>query len=494
MKRLRSMWILSCVSVAMACGSDSGPVSPAAPPPNSAYRIDYATYLGGSGFEEIREPVLLPGGRLLLGARTLSQNMPTTAGAFQRSHGGGTGDSYLAVVSANGRSLEAATYFGGSGMERPPYGIAIASNGDFVFTSGTTSPNIPQVAGAYRSSLHSPVPEPGDGYVCRISASLQALRWCTYTGGGWPRGGLILDPQDNVLVAGNVTGAQFSTTLGALQVSPKGPDDGFILKLSADGKSALASTRLGGTGGSGVEVALSMQLLPNGDLSVTGISQSVDFPTTAGAAQRQSQGPSDAFIARLSSGLDALLYSTLFSGSGNETGERPHAILPDGSVLVVGITSSPDLPGATGQLRGAGDGYVAKLAPGGASFLFARYLGGSGTEQALGPIVDGAGLIYVFGTTTSHDLPVTQDAIQPAFGGGASDAFLMILEPNGSPRFVTYLGGSGDELIRGMAFGPAGEIYLVGGTTSDNLPITPGALQPRRGGDEDGFIVKLVPR
>jgi Beta-propeller repeat. len=112
----------------------------------------------------------------------------------------------------------------------------------------------------------------------------------------------------------------------------------------------------------------------------------------------------------------------------------------------------------------------------------------------LGPLVDPAGRIYVFGSTTSRDLPVTQDAIQTTYSGGASDGFLMILEPNGSPRFVTYLGGSGDELIRGIALGPAGEIYLVGGTTSDNFPVTQGALQTRRGGDDDGFIVKLVPR
>ena len=147
--RFRGRWILPGIFAVLACGADAGS-SPSPPPPpispNAAYRIEYGTYLGGSGFEEIREPLLLPGGRLLLGARTLSQNMPTTGGAHQRSHGGGQGDSYLAVLSADGRSLEAATYFGGSGMERPPYGIEVASNGDVVFASGTTSPNLPTLS------------------------------------------------------------------------------------------------------------------------------------------------------------------------------------------------------------------------------------------------------------------------------------------------------------------------------------------------------------
>jgi hypothetical protein len=495
--RLRGRWILPGFCAVLACGADSGPIQSPSPPPissNAAYRIAYGTYLGGSGFEEIREPLLLNGGRLLIGARTLSQNMPTTAGAFQRSHGGGQGDSYLAVVSADGRSLEAATFFGGSGMERPPYGIEVASNGDVVFASGTTSPNIPGVAGAYRPNLHNPVPSPGDGYVCRISGSLQSLRWCTYVGGAFPRAGLTLDPQDNVFVAGTTTGAQFSTTAGAVQTSPKGPDDAFILKLSADGRTALASTRLGGTGTSGVELVFSIRLFPNGDVSVTGLSQSGDFPTTPGAAQTSSRGPTDAYVARLNGALSSLIYSSMFSGSKIESGGHRHWVLPDGSVLISGNSTSPDLPGATTQLRGPEDGYVFKVNPSGSGFAFTRYLGGSGAEMMLGPEVDAAGRIYVFGSTTSQDFPVTADAIQASYGGGPADGFFMILEPNGQPSFATYLGGSGDELVRGIALGPAGEIYLVGRTTSNNFPVTEGALQRQLGGDSDGFVIKLVPR
>ena len=497
--RLRGRGLLPGLCAILACGADSGPIqSPSPPPlsPNSAYRVEYATYLGGSGFEEIREPLLLTGGRLLIGARTLSQNMVTTGGAFQRSHAGGTGDSYLAIVSADGRSLEAATFFGGSGMERPPYGIELASNGDVVFTSGTTSPNIPGTAAAYRPNLHSPVPSPGDGYVCRISGNLQSLRWCSYTGGGWPRGGLTLDGQDNVLVAGEVTGAQYATTPGAVQTAAKGPGDAFILKLSANGAQALASTRLGGTGDNEpeVEVTVSIRLFPNGDVSVAGLSQSADFPTTAGAAQTSSRGAPDVFVARLNSSLTTLVYSTLLSGSDVEGGLHRHALLSDGSVLIAGQTTSSDLPAGAGAFKGGEDGFVAKLSPSGGAYSFVRYFGGSGNEPTLGPEVDGAGLIYVFGATTSRDLPVTPDAIQLSYGGGPADGFLMILEANGTPRFLTYLGGSGDDLVRGIALGPAGEIYVVGGTASDNFPVTQGALQSRRGGGDDGFIMKLVPR
>jgi hypothetical protein len=420
--------------------------------------------------------------------------MPTTSGAYQRAYGGGVGDSYLGILSADGSRLEAATYFGGSGMERPPYGIELASNGDVVFTSGTTSPNLPVSAGAYRAALHAPVPAPGDGYVCRISGDLRTLRWCTYTGGGWPRGGLLLDQQDNVVVAGNVTGGGFTTTAGVVQAAARGVNDGFVLTLGADGRSALSSTRLGGTGTAGTEVALSLQRFPNGDLSVVGISQSSDFPVTTGAAQTASLGSSDTYIARLTPSAGTLVYSSLLSGSAAETTERRHALLPDGAVVVAGVTSSPTLPGAAGSLRGSSDGFVARLDPGGIRFGFVRYLGGSGTEHTLGPVVDAAGRLYLYGSTTSGDYPTTTDALQPAHRGGPTDAFLVILEPDGSLGYATYLGGSGEELIRGIVLGPSGEIYLVGRTTSDDFPVTAAAFQRKRAGDHDGFIVKLIPR
>ncbi len=503
----RARWFAAAAVLSgLVCGGEAGPtdvgppppVPPPPPPPaGAAYRVEYGTYVGGSGEEEAREPVLLSGGRLLFGARTESPNAPTTAGAFQRSFGGGSADSYLAILSADGSRFEAATYFGGSGMERPPYGIAVAANGDIVFASGTASPNLPTSATSYRPSLHpAPIPSPGDGYVCRISADLRTMRWCTYTGGGWPRGGLVLDAQENVIVVGETkTSSSFATTAGVVQPQSRGPNDAFLMKLSSDGRQAIFSTRLGGSANTtNIEVALSVKLFPNGDISVVGASQSNDFPTTPGAAQRTSTGLGDGFIARLSPSAGAFVYSTLIGGSGDDAAGHPHALLPDGSVIVTGGTDSPTLPGASGSRRGSNDGLLAKLNPAGTAFEFVRFLGGSGDEHILGPVVDAQGLIYVAGGTTSRDIPVTADALQPTYGGGAQDGVLFILNPDGSLRYASYVGGSGGDLVRGVALGPSGEIYLVGHTDSDNFPITSGAAQTRRGGSFDGFVLKLVPR
>ena len=493
--------LLALTVSAGSCGSSdsTGPRDDpnGEPPPPSAgqmsFEREFSTYLGGSGEEEIREPLLLDDGRLLFGSRTKSSDMPTTPGALQASFGGGAGDSYLAVMRPDGSGLDAATYFGGSRMERPPYGIAVAADGDVVFSSGTTSPDIPSTFGAYRESLHSPTPEPGGGYVCRASADLRRLRWCTYTGGGWPRGGLAIGPDGSIWVAGRATGENFAATSDAVQRESRGEDDAFLLQLNGTGTRALYATRLGGTGSQIGEVALSVAISDDRSVFAQGISRSLDFPTTESSAQPSSTGTGDAFFVRLDPS-GQLVYSTLLGGSGGDACEHRSVLLSDGSVLCGGTTDSSDFPGGEG-VTGRSEGFVAKLSPGGEDFPLVRMLGGSGFDHTLGPKTDSEGRIYLFGRTGSRDLPVTENALQTAFSGGEEDGFLVVLSPDAKDvLYGTYVGGSGEEIVRGVAIGPAGELYLVGRTNSNDFPVTAGALQPDRGGDFDGFIMKLVPR
>jgi hypothetical protein len=94
------------------------------------------------------------------------------------------------------------------------------------------------------------------------------------------------------------------------------------------------------------------------------------------------------------------------------------------------------------------------------------------------------------------DFPVTPNAFQRTYGGGASDGALAIFNPEGAQLlYATYLGGSQEEMIRSLALGPNGEVYLVGRTSSPDFPVTPGALQRRYGGGaSDAFVLKLVPK
>lgn len=488
--------IAALLSIASACGEDS-PSSPAPPPPppnpDAGYEVSYSTFLGGNRFEEIREPTLLSGGRLLFGARTLSTNMPTTPGAVQPQHGGGDGDSYLAILSADGSRLEAATYFGGSGMERPPYGIGLVG-GDVVFASGTSSPDIPTSSGAYRPSRNDATPQ-SDGYVCRISGDLTSLRWCTYLG-GWPRGGLDIDAGGAPIVAGSVKGPGFQTTPGAFQGSLRGPHDAFLLKLRADGTGVVFSTLLGGSGTGQDEVAMSVRIDPSdGTLLTAGNTSSNDFPTTAGSAQPSTGGGVDAWMARLAPDGGSLRFSTYIGGSGGDACDHRANVLGDGTIVCTGSTGSTDFPATAGSPAGQRQAHVTGVAPDGSSFRFGRLLGGSGLDHVLSPVTDSRGNIYVVGHTTSPDLETTPDAFQASYGGGEGDGVIWVLSPDGHDvLYASYLGGEGDDFVRGIVVGPQDEIYLAGRTASSNFPVSAGALQPAYGGDTDGFVIKLVRR
>jgi hypothetical protein len=202
-------------------------------------------------------------------------------------------------------------------------------------------------------------------------------------------------------------------------------------------------------------------------------------------------------VAKVSSGGDRLVYSTYVGGGSNEFAEHRLHLFPDGSLLLTGWTGSADFPTTAGALqrvlRGKGGGFVTRLAAEGSAFVFSTLLGGSGSEFHLTPTPDAEGNIFVVGQTSSTDFPVTRDALQSRHGGGKNDGVLAILTADGSALvYATYLGGRGDDIIRGIALGPDGEIYLVGNTSSANFPVSEGAFQTAHRGRGDAFVVKLV--
>ncbi len=464
----------------------SSPPDTSHPPPSGlSVTVKYATFVGGTALEEAREPVIFPDGRLLFGMRTYSSNMPASAGAIQSSFGGGGGDTFVAVLSADGSTLLAGTYLGGSGQERPPYGMELTSDGDIVLTSGTDSPNFPITSGAHRPSKST---NATDGYVCRISPDLTTRRWCSYVG-AWPRGGLALTSNNEPIIVGfAVSGSAFSPSGGAFQTSMRGRDDAFVLKLNASGTAQVWGTYLGGTGSAEGEGALSVNV--NGsDVLVGGIAQSSDFPVTAGAHQSSGAGLRDGFFARLSSDGRQLRYGTLIGGSGQDEAKHRNHVLADGSVILGGEFQSSSVAGASGGRAGPASGWVGKLSPNG-SFDFLRYIGGNGWDRVVDRAADAAGRIYVVGSTTSSDFPVTAGALQTQYGGN-QDGFFAILDQTGAILYATYIGGSGLETLRGVEVGPDGSVYLVGGTQSSNFPVTSGAFQTTRGGDQDGYAIRL---
>ncbi len=498
----RCAWL--CV-LGAAIVSSSSTAQEKTPPDTFRYRIDFSALLGGSQYDDLREIIPLADGSLLLGGQTVSADFPVTEGVVQTRYGGepaGTGhsggsggDCFLARLSAEGGKILAATFFGGSKQERDVYGMVLDGQGNIVITTTTRSSDMPTTEGAFQRRYGG---GEADVVVAKVSEDLKRLIWCTYLGGSGnetPRGGLAVDAADNIYVVGTTSSSDFPTTPGVVGSTPKGDYDAFVVKLKSDGSGLVWSTRLGGRASDGI---MGAQVDSAGTVYVAGHSQSDDFPITEGAPQAKLGGKSDCFFASLSADARSIRYSTFLGGQDDEFAEHRLALLADGSVLLTGVTASKDFPATQGawqrSIKGQTSGFVTQLASDSRRFVWSTLLGASGGEFFLMPTTDAGGNIYVVGHSTSPDFPTTAGAVQAKYGG-KGDGVVAILSPDSARLlYATYLGGQDEDLLRSLAIGPKGEVYLIGKTASDDFKVTLGAAQVKRKGNLDAFVVKLVPQ
>jgi len=321
------------------------------------------------------------------------------------------------------------------------------------------------------------------------------LIYSTYLGAGSTDYAYTLSPDGagGVLVAGSTRSNDFPTTEGAYQRNIGGNDDAFIAGLNAEGSALVYSTYLGGSNNDWARA-----LFPDGagGVLVAGYTSSNDFATTEGAYQRNFGGGYDAFIARLNSEGNALIYSTYLGESRDDVA---YSLSPDsaGGVFVAGYTYSNDFPTTDGAYQrdfggGNDDAFIAHLNGEGSALIYSTYLGGSGSDRASSLSPDGAGGVLVAGWTRSNDFPTTEGTYQRNIGGNY-DAFIARLNAEGSDlRYSTYLGGSGYDEATALSPDGAGGVVVAGYTDSNDIPTTEGAYQRNYGGGGyDAFIARL---
>src|SRR5207302_428 len=105
--------------------------------------------------------------------------------------------------------------------------------------------------------------------------------------------------------------------------------------------------------------------------------------------------------------------------------------------------------------------------------------------------VDGAGNAYFTGSTGSANFP-TASPVQPAYGGGYTDAFVTKLASTGSAlAHSTFLGGTDYDYAQGIGVDGAGNAYVTGTTLSTNFPVAQNPFQSIVGGYYDAFVAKI---
>jgi hypothetical protein len=324
----------------------------------------------------------------------------------------------------------------------------------------------------------------------------------TYLGGttgGEIAWGVAVDSADNVIVAGQTESTNFPGP-NPLFTNNAGGIDGFVAKLNPSGSSLIFSTYYGG---GGTDIIYGVTVDATGDIFITGDTGSSNFPVTLSPAY--AGGPTDAFVARLTSTGNGVVFSTLLGGSQDD---HARAIAVDGSdnAFVAGYTGSTNFPmtqALQGVNRGGWDVFVTKLNLTGAR-VYSTYIGGSQNDSAYGLAVDPMGEAIVTGSTSSINTPgcsgcvnfPTAAAFQHSGAGfGTTDAFVSKLNASGSAFvYSTYLGGSASEYGAAVATDSSGNAYVAGNTSSPDFP-TASPLQATLGSAtaQNAFVTELNP-
>jgi uncharacterized repeat protein (TIGR01451 family) len=461
-------------------------LNPAIPPPQS--ELVYATYIGGTGADDLAALAVDSGGLVYLGGITTSTAFPTSSNAFQTVPAGLGTHGFVTKLDGNG-VLSYSTYLSGTNSSGSTLdlitGLAIDAKGD-AFVTGTTNstdsatgfPSTPSgyqltplAATQFFASKINTAPQPG----------APSMLYSTYFGGGNPAqpqitgGGIAVDNGGNTYITG-ATDFIFD---------PAGVNDN-----------------------------------PRTNFPILNAQQAcLDQGPTITACDLN-QTVLDAFVAKINPnrvGTVGLIYSTYLGGSLDDAG-LGITVDSAGNAYVAGQTLSPDWTPPTSlapfqtTFGGGGvnnhDAFIAKIGnPTQTSPIYPlsyfTYLGGTGDDIGQAIAVDAVGGAHVTGSTNSPDFPVIDPLADQLSFGGATDAFVASILTASSGKAlgdsVSFLGGSAEDHGLGIVVDVNSTTYVSGITRSTNFPkpTSPPAPLPFQGNlnpapnQDDAFLVRI---
>ena len=454
--------------------------------------LSYSSFVGGSAFDSSSSIVVDEAGSLYITGYTLSDDFPTQS-ATQGNRTDAADIFVTKIITGSGAySYSFSTYLGGSEFDNS-CSLAVDNNGKVYITGYTTSDDFP-IKDALDETRSS-----NEAFVARFAAN-GALDYSTYLGGSGTDIGysIAVDTNNRPHITGYTSSSDFPTTTNAIQPtnqSNSGYSDAFLTVLNDKGDAYLYSSYLGGNYD---DQGKAITLDKNGDIFLTGLTGSSDFPTTTNAIQPNRASTKDTFVAHIhnAAGVYTYTYNSYLGGSSSDEDAKDIAVDTEGNIYTIGFTSSTDFPTTTSALQstrcGGRDAYLTQIIPGDVyTYGLSTYMGGSNGDYNSSIALANDGGIYIIGSTYSNDFP-THRAIQGY--GGNSDAYAMQIVQTGSGYtygYATYLGGGNYDNGNDLALDNAGHLYLTGDTDSTGFLTTTNALQPVKAGDSDAFIVRL---
>ena len=305
-------------------------------------------------------------------------------------------------------------------------------------------------------------------------------------------GGLAADNVGHVWLAGTTDNPCLPTTAGAFQTRlPNANETVFVAKFDTTkvpGSSLVYSTYIGGNNG---ELGRALTVDSSGNAYVSGLTTSTNFPHGAAFG---TDTANVGFVTKLNATGSGLIFSTLLRGVTNSISglalDSSRNVYATGTTSSTGF---PTTTGAFDRTVAGNDAFVTKLNSSGNVLVYSTFLGGNGSEFATGIRVNSAGMAFVTGSTNSASFPTTANGFKRALPAGATNAFVTAFQPNGSSLYYsTLLGGSKNTAGAAIFVDSAWNAFVGGNTQDTDFPVTANAFQPGRKGNSDGFFAKIV--
>jgi hypothetical protein len=311
----------------------------------------YATYLGGTNWEQAYDIVADASGNAYVVGFTFSSDFPLVT-PFQtaQSHS----DAFVTKINANGSAMLYSTLFGGSAAggglgEDSATGIALGPAGNIFIVGLTNSANLPIVNGFQptRGGTGSDY----DLFVAKFNLAGSALDYSTYLGGFYSEfvgynHRIAVDCRGRAIVVGGTRSADYPL-VNAWQATASGSGTNktapVITKLHYAGKQAVyssytAGANLLGFGGLGIGVGVDRF----GDAILTGYVDG-NLVTTPGVVQPTQPGGRAGFVQRIeekSVNDPAMPCNLVTNGTfGDGTTHWQTFALPDSSHIVSGVNN-----------------------------------------------------------------------------------------------------------------------------------------------------------
>lgn len=438
-------------------------------------------------------------GNIVYVGGTASSAFAVSPNTISTSYNGGNCDVFITKINASGQLIWS-TLLGGNQYDRA-YAVEIDDEG-FIYVAGRVGANIPITAGALQQNFAgdnnlNPPYGVQDGFVTKITPE-GTIVWSTFIGGdgrGFVRD-IDLDSQGNIWVGMSDVSPNFPhITPNAVQTTATYIQNPALLKLSPDGQKLLFGTFMAdgvSTGGrSTVRVDANDQVYFLSHARANSI-----LPITPNAFQ-PTVGGDDDFVLSKFDNAGNLLFCSYLGGSAQEEVETHSLEIDwDGNPIVAAYSYSTDYPVTNNVVQpnsaGGLDGVVTKISSDGTTILASTFLGGNQSDEIEGIGLDVNGFVYLVGTSTSTNFPVTSNAMQST-NKGIKDATICVLTPNlSSILYATYIGGNQKDALRGCHVDEQGKLHAGGYSRSANHP-TVNPFNPSYTGGETGIAVIFRP-